>query len=113
MHLHANPTNLTVFVPRAWAPANQNDWMFSWMRHGLRYLAESRFSYPAEAMKDTDRKAALLKLWLVRPSKKRTRSDLLKFYGELEQSRPELLKRRHGDPYQQLKVDLRGHILEP
>jgi hypothetical protein len=101
VHLHANPTNLTVFVD-VFVDA-------SW----VTLSCGVRFSYPAKAMKDTDRKAALLKLWLVRPSKKRTGSDLLKFYGELEQSRPELLKRRHGDPYQQLKVDLRGHILEP
>ena len=31
---------------------------------------------------------------------------------ELEQNRPDLLVRGRGDPYQQLKVDLRGHIHE-
>jgi hypothetical protein len=28
----------------------------------------------------------------------------------VERARPELLKRGYGDPYQQLKVDLRGYI---
>jgi hypothetical protein len=41
---------------------------------------------------------------------KRTSKDLFMFYGEMERTRPELLKRGHGDPYQQLKVDLRGYI---
>jgi hypothetical protein len=44
------------------------------------------------------------------PADKRTSKDLFMFYGEIERTRPELLKRGHGDPYQQLKVDLRGYI---
>ena len=62
-------------------------------------------------MKDTQREAALLDLWLQRPEEKRTENQLLAFYGQLEKTRPALLKRGHGDPYQQLKVDLHGHIL--
>ena len=61
-------------------------------------------------MKDQERKALLLSVWLQRPADKRTSRDLFVFYGEIERTRPELLKRGHGDPYQQLKVDLRGYI---
>ena len=50
-------------------------------------------------------------MWLQRPEEKRTENQVLVFYGDLEKTRPELLKRGHGDPYQQLKVDLHGHIL--
>jgi hypothetical protein len=32
------------------------------------------------------------------------------FYSELFTGRPELLKQGEGDPYQQLKVDLHGHV---
>ena len=61
-------------------------------------------------MKDQERKALVLALWLQRQADKRTSHDLLVFYGEIERTRPELLKRGHGDPYQQLKVDLRGYV---
>ena len=64
-------------------------------------------------MKDAERRPLLRKLWLERPEDKRTGNDVLAFYGWLEQNRPKLLKRGHGDPYQQLKVDLGGHIREP
>jgi hypothetical protein len=64
-------------------------------------------------MKDTERLPQLLFLWLQRPIEKRTENDVLIFYGELERGHPELLKRGKGDPYQQLKVDLHGHIHEP
>jgi hypothetical protein len=63
-------------------------------------------------MKDKERQVVLLSLWLHRPPDRRTGNDLLTFCGELERDRPELLKRGHGDPFQQLKVDLRGHIVE-
>ena len=62
------------------------------------------------AMKDQERQAQVLALWLQRPVDKRTSKDLLVFYGEMERTRPELLKRGHGDPYQQLKADLRGYV---
>jgi hypothetical protein len=64
------------------------------------------------AMKDAERRALLLPLWLQRPPDKRTGNDLLIFHAWLEQNRPELLARGRGDPYQYLKVDLRGHIDE-
>ena len=35
-------------------------------------------------------------------------NNLLKFYGWLERNYPELLPREEGDPYQHLKVDLKG-----
>ena len=52
----------------------------------------------------------MVALFLQRPPEKRTENDVLAFYGWLEQNRRELLKRGQGDPYQQLKVDLRGYI---
>jgi len=64
-------------------------------------------------MEATERLTQILSLWLKRPANKRTGNDLLIFYGELQRIRTEVLKHGHGDPYQQLKVDLRGHILEP
>jgi hypothetical protein len=59
---------------------------------------------------DKERQALVLSLWLQRPADKRTSHDLFVFFGELERTHPELLKRGRGDPYQQLKVDLRGYI---
>jgi hypothetical protein len=64
-------------------------------------------------MEDEDRKAALLYLWFQRPPEKRTADRLLEFYDELQRNRPVLLKHGHGDPYEQLKVDLYGYVLEP
>jgi hypothetical protein len=61
-------------------------------------------------VKDAERRARLIQLWLLRPPGKRTENDVLAFYGELERTRPKLLSRAHGDPYQQLKVDLRDYI---
>jgi hypothetical protein len=61
-------------------------------------------------MEDTERQRQVLALWLQRPPAKRTGSDVLIFYSELFTGRPELLKQGQGDPYQQLKVDLRGYI---
>jgi len=62
-------------------------------------------------MKDTERQAQLLSLWLQRPPDKRSSNDAFAFYGELARTHSDLLKRGQGDPYQQLKVDLQGHWL--
>ena len=64
-------------------------------------------------MRDNERLRQLVPLWLERPENKRMEKDLIVFYGWLEQNRPELLKRRYGDPYQQLKVDVGKLIREP
>ena len=64
-------------------------------------------------MRDSERQPELLHLWLQRSEQERTENQVLAFYGQLVRTRPELLKRGHGDPYQQLKVDLDGHILTP
>ena len=61
-------------------------------------------------LKDDERRRRVVALFLQRPPEKRTENDVLAFYGWLEQNRRELLKRGQGDPYQQLKVDLRGYI---
>jgi hypothetical protein len=42
---------------------------------------------------------------------KRSSNDVFVFYGELQRTHFELLQKGHGDPYQQLKVDLRRHWL--
>lgn len=60
-------------------------------------------------MKETERQQELLRLWLQRPAGKRTENDVLLFYGDLIETRPHLLH-GSGDSYQQLKVDLRGHV---
>ena len=57
------------------------------------------------------RKAQLLSLWQQRPEGKRTEQDLMLFYGDMERAFPHLLKRTGGDAYQNLKSDLRGHII--
>ena len=61
-------------------------------------------------MKDSERLAQLMDLWLRRPLENRTEKDLLAFHGWLHEHRPELLKRGRGDPYKWLDLDLAGHI---
>jgi len=63
-------------------------------------------------MKKDERKAQLLSLWLQRPESRRTENDVLNFYGDMEREFPHLLNRHGGDPYQNLKSELRGHIRE-
>jgi hypothetical protein len=63
-------------------------------------------------MNDKERQARVRELWLERPAEQRTGNGVMAFYGYLEKNHPELLKRSHGDPYQQLKTDLRGLILD-
>jgi hypothetical protein len=62
--------------------------------------------------RDKERKAQLLSLWTRRPDGKRKENDVVDFYGEMERDFPRLLNRRHGDPYQNLYRDLKGHIEE-
>lgn len=64
-------------------------------------------------MKDNERKALLLSLWKQRPEGKRTESDVLAFYGEMERAFPQLLDRHREDPYRNLASDLKGYIEEP
>jgi hypothetical protein len=54
------------------------------------------------------RVARVRQLWNARPYANRTGTEVLIFYGWLEQHHPDLLKRGKGDPYQHLKVDLHG-----
>jgi hypothetical protein len=61
-------------------------------------------------MKDRERQALVRDLWLRRPADKRTENDVLMFYGEIKDARPELLKRGRGDPYQHLMADLCGYV---
>ena len=62
-------------------------------------------------LKDDERRRRVVDLFLQRqPPEKRTENDVLVFHGWCQESRPELLKRSHGDSYQQLKSDLRGYI---
>ncbi len=64
-------------------------------------------------MKDAERRSILVGLWLQREPRLRTGDGVIAFYRWLERHRPELLNRRHSDPYQQLRVDLRDQILNP
>lgn len=54
------------------------------------------------------RVARVRQLWNARPYAERTGTQVLMFYGWLEKHYPDLLKHGKGDPYQHLKVDLRG-----
>jgi hypothetical protein len=64
-------------------------------------------------MEDEDRKAKILYRWFQRSPENRSANGLREFYDELQRNRPELLKHGSGDPYEQLKVDLYGYVLEP
>lgn len=58
---------------------------------------------------DAARRAKVRRLFLERiPPGGRIGSNLLKIYGWLERDHPELLPRKKGDPYQNLKEDLKG-----
>ena len=58
---------------------------------------------------DGARRAEVRRLFVERlPPGGRIGNNLLKFYGWLERNYPELLPRGKGDPYQLLKVDLKG-----
>jgi hypothetical protein len=61
-------------------------------------------------MKNEERISRVRQLWLQRPENNRSGNDVLMFHGELTRDHPELLNGRHGDSYQQLKVDLRGLV---
>jgi len=61
-------------------------------------------------MTDAERRSLVRDLWLMRPPKRRKEDDVAIFYGALERTCPELLKRVRGDPYLQLKEDLRDLI---
>jgi hypothetical protein len=59
---------------------------------------------------ESERRSSVRQLWLERPPQERTDTDVLNFFGWLDEHHPELLKRGSGDPYQYLKVDLKGLI---
>jgi hypothetical protein len=52
----------------------------------------------------------LVQLWLERSAEERTEDGVFNVYGWLEQNRPELLEKGHGDSYQLLKADLTNHV---
>ena len=64
-------------------------------------------------MDDPERQSQVLALWFKRPRHKRTNHDVLVFYGELVRTHPQLIPSGEDDPYQQVKVDLRGYLIEP
>jgi hypothetical protein len=57
-------------------------------------------------LRRAQRTRTLLELWLARPPQKRSSDDVFVFYGELERDRPELLRWRGGDKYDELRADL-------
>jgi hypothetical protein len=62
-----------------------------------------------KSTRESERIRMVRELWQERyPEGERTGHHVLLFNGWLEQNRPELLNRRHGDSYQQLKSDLNG-----
>ncbi len=63
--------------------------------------------------KRSDHEPQIRQLWMARPAEHRTGTDLLIFYGELQDTRPDLLSfKASGDKYQVLKTILRGLISE-
>ena len=52
-------------------------------------------------------------LWLQRPDERRTESDVVAFYREMEEKHPNLLRRWYGDAFRGLTLDLARHILKP
>jgi hypothetical protein len=62
-------------------------------------------------VKRSDLEPLIIQEWLKRPRDQRTDSEVLMFYGELSQRRPDLLRfRASGDKYQHLKSILRNLI---
>jgi hypothetical protein len=60
--------------------------------------------------KDTEavRRHRVRQLFAARPPEEGTETGVLLFYAWLEKRHPELVPSGPGDPYQQLKVDLKG-----
>jgi hypothetical protein len=62
-------------------------------------------------LKNHARKQRLVALWQQRfLPEERTENKISGFCKWLEQNHPQLLKRGHGDPCQQLRIDLRDFI---
>jgi len=63
-------------------------------------------------IKRADAEQLLRVEWLKRPQSDRTENDVLVFYNEMMERRPDLLSfRASGDKYQHLKSILRDHIV--
>lgn len=61
--------------------------------------------------KRDDLEPLIINEWLKRPSGSRAEKDVLEFYSELQQTKPQLLVfRAAGDKYQVLKSILRKYI---
>ena len=64
-------------------------------------------------VKRADLEPEIRRLWVQRPSERRTGNDVLMFYNELSHDRPDLLAFKvSGDKYQVLKSILYGLINE-
>jgi hypothetical protein len=65
-------------------------------------------------MKEAERHAELVELWLQRPENERTGNDVLMFHADMEREHPELLSLDHesDNRYQELHTVLRHHIRE-
>ncbi|MCC7184824.1 MAG: hypothetical protein IT185_01185 [Acidobacteria bacterium] len=64
----------------------------------------------ATTMRDYEKRQTLRRLWLERPSNRRTERDLVLFHEWLAENLPTLLT-RGGDSYEQLRQDL-GDLCE-
>ncbi len=61
--------------------------------------------------KRADLEPQIISEWLKRPAGKRSETEVLMFYGELQEHKPHLLSfRASGDKYQVLQSILRHHI---
>jgi hypothetical protein len=69
-------------------------------------------SVASSKLKDHARRQRLIALWQQRfLPEERTEAKVSVFCAWLEQNHPQLLERGHGDPYQQLNIDLSDYIL--
>lgn len=63
---------------------------------------------PSKKHTEAVRVARVRQLFEARAAERRNETAVLLFYAWLEKYHPELLPAEKGDPYQQLKVDLKG-----
>ncbi len=65
-------------------------------------------------VKRSELEPLIIQEWLKRPENKRSETDVLGFYGYLQQNRPDLLRFKYSgaDKYQAVKAILTNFILE-
>jgi hypothetical protein len=73
---------------------------------GLAWVFIAILGFAGWRSLESERIRFLFELWLARPPERRSSVDVGAFYDELERDRPELLRWRGGDKYDELRADL-------